>query len=112
MTTINTAPIRVYLDMAEDENRTDELGLAAVMLGKPWNGCAVPITTAAEFKRFIAAWEANDPNGSWRAEGVTEFGGKLIFDDAEHDEPEEWDTVGTDAAGNALYSLDGWVWAL
>lgn len=92
--------VRVYLDLDEDR-ANDERALHAVRLGQPWNGFAVPIVTATELRRFLAAWE-------WPGT-VTEASGTLVYDDGESD-PDEWIKVDTDTEGNALYAIDGWLW--
>lgn len=111
MTTTATTT-KVYLDQPVDE-RTDEIALHAVRIDGYWNGFAIPVVTAAEFRRFIAAQRRNDPNGMWgHGDGdIREGDGALIFDDRESDEPQIWTVTGIDADGTALYSIDGWVWS-
>lgn len=107
----------VYLDSAEIHpyaQTNDELALHAVRIDGTWNGWEIPVVTAAEFRRFIAANANNDPNGSWLASGVFEYTDthSMVYDDGVHDEPDVWAFVGYDDDGNALYALDGWVWTL
>ncbi len=84
------------------------LTLAAVGFAEPWNGFPVPVTTAAEFSRFVAAWADNDPNGAWNGT-VTEGDGALIFTDTEGT-IDRWTVVGVTDDGVPLYALDGWTW--
>jgi hypothetical protein len=40
-----------------------------------------PVATGAEFRRFIAAWARNDPNGTWNSDGIAEGDGALVYED-------------------------------
>jgi hypothetical protein len=100
-----------YLDNIDA--RRDELALHAVRIDDTWNGWAIPVVTAAEFRRFICNNANNDPQGSWLPGGVCEHPiGFLTYDDCQHDEPDTWLAIDHDEHGNALYAIDGWVWSL
>lgn len=104
----------VYLNIDPSERAdADSYGLClhAVRLEGEQDGYAVPVVTAAEFGRFISAWARNDPNGTWRAAGVLEGDGALVYDDGENDR-DMWSVVGIDVDGAPLYALDGWTWEL
>ena len=104
--------VRVCFDyMGEgDENEIDALYLHADHIVSYWNGWAVPAVTEAEFRRFIRAWLDNDPNGTWKTDGVTATPQVLSYQDTDRDEPDDFKAVGTDAAGDVLYGIDGWTW--
>jgi hypothetical protein len=75
----------------------------------------VAIASAAEFRRFISAWEANDPNGTWFADGVTECMGTrdsslLVYIDNEGT-VQTFAREDADESGNALYAIDGFNWS-
>jgi hypothetical protein len=90
----------------------DELLLHAHSLADEWNGWAVPVATAAEFRRYVSQWAANDRNGTWSPDGIVEGDGALIYGVAPWDESDRdvWSVVGRDESGAALYALAGWVW--
>lgn len=90
----------------------DYLGLHAYDDGSSWNGFPTPIATAAEFKRFISEWRANDPNGTWNPNGIAVVGRFLVYDDGEYDDLQSWQQVDTDDDGNPVYALSGWTWAM
>jgi hypothetical protein len=69
----------------------------------------VPWATAAEFRRFIAAWARNDPNGTWCPNGITEADGALIYECGELGR-DVWCVAGVDDAGTPCYALRGWTW--
>lgn len=73
-----------------------------------WNGFAVPVASAAEFTRFIAAHHHNDPNGTWSPEGVREGDGALIYEDEMG--VDVWIVVDI-VDGSAVYELSGWQWS-
>lgn len=86
-----------------------ELALAAAyVLPGTWNGFAMPAATAAEFRRFIAAWRSNDPNGMWHGE-IFEADGALIYRDADEDIEDVFTVCGM-VDGVPVYDLSGWVW--
>jgi len=105
--------INVYLDSAS-ENMVDSLALHAEYINGLWNGWAVPVVTAREFRNFIGAWARNDPNGTWRVSGITESPdhATLTYVDTEHAandyDTDVWVSVGTNASGETLYAIDGW----
>jgi hypothetical protein len=105
--------IDVYLDTGDDDYRTDRPVLHAVRLADNRNGWTVPVTTAAELRRFIAEWARNDPNGVWIPENVHEDRdtGTLTYNDGERDHLDVWAIDGTDAQGDLLFALDGWTWS-
>ena len=41
----------------------------------------VPHATATQFRAFIAAWAANDPNGTWDPSGISVSDGYLTYED-------------------------------
>ena len=98
-----------------DENHTDDanrypmLALHAVRVDEHgWCGWHVPIVTAGEFRRYVAAWARIDPNGTWSPDGVVEGDGALVYDDGEHDK-DVWEVCGMHG-GAPLYGLSGWCW--
>jgi len=97
----------IYLD-TEDPTTSPALDIVGVAPER-WNGFEVPIVTAAAFRRFIAAWAAMDPNGTWEPTGVTVDGQTLRYTDSEGYE-DSWSLAGVTADGEATYALDGWVW--
>jgi hypothetical protein len=113
MTTTETTT-EVYLDDDVCERADADrygLGLTAVRIEGHWNGFAIPVTTAAEFRRFVGAWSSNDPNGAWAPQGIGEVGRFLVYDDGESDEPQVWQAIDERTAdGAALYELAGWTW--
>lgn len=92
----------LYFD--NDARGIPALGMHAVRVDD-----GAPIVTASAFRRFIAAWAANDPNGTWDVSGIAEGDGVLVYDDevGRHLFP----VVGvTDGAG-PLYRLPAdWGW--
>jgi hypothetical protein len=80
---------------------------AASLAPRGWNGFAVPLVSAAEFARFIAAHRANDPNGTWDESGVREGDGALIYED--EIAVDHW-SVAALIDGVAHYALSGWQW--
>jgi hypothetical protein len=100
----------VCLDSAE-ENMIPAIALFADhALEEKWNGWARPIATAGAFSDFLARWRVIDPNGTWGE--ATVIDDTLQYEDAERDEPEVFLCVGTDAFGEALFDLTGWVWVV
>lgn len=104
--------MKVHLDHPEYRETP---GLEYVMLGPDWNGFKEPWCTAGQMRRFIDAWRANDPNGTWGDVRVAEFPGvrpKLIVTRNDSDEPEDWDAfdwVGTTPSGEDVFKITGWV---
>jgi hypothetical protein len=60
-----TLPPASLFDDDFDPRLDGHLLLSVVGYGPDWNGAAQPIVTAAEFSRWIAARQSNDPNGIW-----------------------------------------------
>lgn len=108
--TENTSP-RVYLDSTGDfEDLTTDLFLAAHSVDPfGWNGYAVPVTTAAEFGRYLNALRRNDGNSTFDPSGIIEADGALIYED--ECGRDMWTVVGVNDAGVPLYALDGWQWS-
>lgn len=110
---------RVWLDASAEDERTaefDGLALHAIRLDGSWNGFAVPVVTAHEFRRFVAAWAANDRNGTWAPTNVAEVGGFLVYADNEGESLSSWRAAEPEALfvrGPAVtvYALDGWAWS-
>lgn len=101
----------VWFDSVDASERVESLALHAHSIaGYRWNGFLIPNATAAEWRRFIAAWQANDPNGTWNVAGISEHDGALFYVDGDGNE-DAWRTVtGTADNGEPLYAFDGWTW--
>lgn len=46
-------------------------------------GAIVPIVTAREFRSHISRWAANDHNGTFNPDGISEGDGALVYEDTE-----------------------------
>lgn len=100
----------VYLDDGTDQWDSDALALHAVRVEEMnWNGFAVPVVSAAEFRRFIGARAHNDPNGTWDPDGVVDGDGALIYRDEANEDGDTWSVVGVHR-GEPVYAVDGWMW--
>lgn len=101
--------MHIYLD-SSPENMTSELALeAAGILQDRWNGWVRPLATAAAFSRFLEAWKANDPNGTWGTAGIV--GNRLAYTPSDSaDTVDEFPALGRDLDGRRLFDLTGWVW--
>lgn len=98
-------------DDAEVWRDHPELLLVGGRRDRDWNGWAVPIVTADEFRRFVMAHALNDPNGSWNPDDVIEGNNALIHHWGGPREFDVW-VVADDANadGQPVYALDGWTW--
>lgn len=100
--------VPVCLDSSE-ENMVVALALnAQYLLDGTWNGWARPVATKIQFIDFLTRWKTNDPHGTWGDAHETADG--LQYDDAEGNDPELFQRVGTSEDGLAMYDLTGWVW--
>lgn len=99
----------IYLDGCEEADPDLALDAHAVLPDR-WNGWARPLATAAAVGRFLDAWRANDPNGTWGY--VTEVDDSLICTRTDSEDYEDiFPKAGVDDTGVAIYDLTGWAWA-
>lgn len=104
----------VYLDaVGQAHDLPDHLKLHPVRLDKPWNGFAVPVVTAAEFRRCITAWQHCDTETYplyglfYPGDVVIEADGALIYRTSGCNDV--WAVVGMHD-GQPVYALAGWQW--
>ncbi|WP_396909919.1 hypothetical protein [Mycolicibacterium sp.] len=100
---------------ADIRAQNPDLTLRAARLGKPWRGLPSPVVTEAEWRRFIGAHAAHDPDGTYRPDGIHVTAAALIYIDTEDhangltvDDYEGFPRVGVDEAGDAVYEVSGW----
>lgn len=80
--------------------------LAVTDIDGTWNGFAVPVVTADQFREIVAVLQAHDQASALRdAAKVVESDALYLLGD---DEPERWKAVGVDAMGSPVYRIDGW----
>jgi hypothetical protein len=100
--------VTCHIDTFDRDELPDDMLLHAARIDGAWNGFPVPVATAAEFRRVIAALARNDPNGTWTVEHIAEGDGALIYED--ECGRSVWAVVDV-VDGAPAYALHGWTWS-
>lgn len=106
--TTDAAPVRYILDTTEATDHADHLTIPAHgATPDDGHGVWTVHVTADDFARFIAQWQAVDPNGAW-GETLTEDDGMhyRAADASEGDDDEHFPRVGSLSDGTPLYAVD------
>ncbi|AXQ52223.1 hypothetical protein SEA_YEET_228 [Mycobacterium phage Yeet] len=101
----------LYTDSIDNVERADHDRYGLTLLAERVEfdhdefGAVIPIATADEFRKFIARWTWNDPNGTFNVEGIAEGDGALKYTDTEGN---AWTwTVAGMSNGQPVYRITG-----